>query len=66
MQELIVKAEVLESFLSDHSSVAIKICLSEELRNVVTLFTARSEFFKELQKYFNELKTQDRENVIVE
>ena len=23
-------------------------------------------FFKELQKYFNELKTQDRENVIVE
>ena len=40
MQESFVKAEVLESFLSDHSSVAIKIHLCEELK-------------RELRKFYN-------------
>ena len=32
LQESSVKAEALESFFSDYSSVAIKICISKELR----------------------------------
>ena len=38
LQESIVKAEVLESFLSDHSSVAIKIRLCKELKRGLRKF----------------------------
>ena len=70
MQKSIVKAEVLESFLTDHSSVAIKICLFKELRQGSGLWKFNNSllqdenFVKELKKCIKELETQDTENVL--
>ena len=73
MQKSIVKAEVLESFLSDYSSVAIyKICLSKKLRRVSGLWKFNNSllqdenFVKELKEYIQEFKTKDTKNVLDE
>ena len=45
LQESIAKAEVSESFLSGHSSVAIKIYLSKELRRGSGLWKLNNSLF---------------------
>ena len=64
LQESIVKAEVWESFISDHSSVAIKTSLSKELGRGLDLWvfnksiSQNDNFLKELKNIyiFNSLK----------
>ena len=64
-QESILKAEVLESFLSDLSSVVIKLCLSKGLRRGFGQWKCNNSllqdenFVKELKNYIEEFKTQD-------
>ena len=72
LKESVVKAEVLESFLGDHLSVIIKICLSKELRwgsglwKINNSLLQDENFVKRLRKYIKECKTQNTENVVDE
>ena len=72
MQESIVKSEVLESLLNDHSSVPIKICLPKKLGRGSGLWKFNNsllqdeDFVKELKKHIKEFKTEDTENVLDE
>ena len=68
MHESIVKAEVFEIFLSDHSLVAIMIYLSKEMKwdSGLSKFNnpllQDENFVTDCENYIKEFKTQDTKN----